>query len=95
MSPPLSVTRCPTRLFPMVRSVVALRAAMQLDLSYFPEQVDNGQSPYEHLRDLYMTTLMALQKRIKNKRRPWCPRLHGGGHVPHACRCEWHLLGRR
>lgn len=44
----------PESLRPLSRSVVSLRAAMLIELSYWPEQVETEQSPYEHIRDLYL-----------------------------------------
>ncbi len=35
------------------RSAIALRAAMLIELSYWPDQIPSGQSPYEQLRELY------------------------------------------
>lgn len=35
------------------RRLVALGTAMLIELSYFPEQTQNGQSPYEHYKELY------------------------------------------
>lgn len=45
----------------MSRTAVALRAAMLVELSYFPEQVQSGRSPYEHLRDLYESEVERLK----------------------------------
>jgi hypothetical protein len=42
------------------RELVAIRAAMAVELSYFPEQTDTDQSAYEHLRELFETGLKAL-----------------------------------
>lgn len=36
------------------QSLVAIRAAMYVELSYFPEQIDAGQSPYDRLRSLWL-----------------------------------------
>lgn len=35
------------------KRVVALRAALLIELSYFPEQVATGRSPYAQLKELY------------------------------------------
>jgi hypothetical protein len=42
------------------RNLAALRAAMWVELSYFPEQVDSGQSPYAEYKALYTEGLAAL-----------------------------------
>lgn len=41
-------------------SVATYRAAMLVELSYFPEQVATGRSPYEQLRELYLDSLKSL-----------------------------------
>jgi hypothetical protein len=52
--------------YPMLRSVVSFRAALLVELSYFPEQVDNGQSPYPQLLELYEKTLDELTSTLKD-----------------------------
>lgn len=47
----------PTELKSSARRLVALRTAMLVELSYFPEQVQSGRSPYEHIKDLYEAAL--------------------------------------
>jgi hypothetical protein len=44
----------PESLHELSKSVIALRAAMLIELSYWPEQLDTEQSPYEHIRDMYL-----------------------------------------
>lgn len=39
--------------WPQAKRVVALGTAMLVELSYFPEQVASGKSPYEQLKALY------------------------------------------
>lgn len=41
----------------LATSLSALRTAMLVELSYFPEQIESGQSPYEQLRDMYTEQL--------------------------------------
>jgi hypothetical protein len=41
-------------------SLVAYRAAMRIEKSYFPEQVRSDRSPYEELRQEYVDDLQAL-----------------------------------
>lgn len=36
-----------------MRSLIALRSAMSVELSYFPEQVGTDSSPFDKLRDMY------------------------------------------
>lgn len=50
-----------SRLFAYARSIVALRAAMAIELSYFPEQADEDRDTlYKELRTLYEEGLMFL-----------------------------------
>jgi hypothetical protein len=50
-----------SRLFPFARNVVALRAAMAVELSYFPEQNDEDRSTvYKELKALYEEGLAFL-----------------------------------
>lgn len=41
-------------------NVAALYAAMLVELSYFPEQIDTDQSPYDRLKELYDQALAGL-----------------------------------
>lgn len=50
-------------LWPMAESVTSYRAAMLIELSYFPEQVAAGRSPYEQLREIYKESLKNLLAR--------------------------------
>lgn len=43
------------------RRLVAIRAAMLVEMSYFPEQVREGQSSYEALREMFTEGMDALQ----------------------------------
>lgn len=43
------------------RAVAALGTAMLVELSYFPEQVTTGRSPYEQLKELYEARLSRLR----------------------------------
>lgn len=54
----------PSSTHALVRQVVSLRAAMDIERSYFPEQIGSGanaRSPYEQLRQAYMDDLAALK----------------------------------
>jgi hypothetical protein len=44
-------TDLPTEAIPIAREAVAIRAAMIIERSYYPEQITANRSPYEHLRD--------------------------------------------
>jgi hypothetical protein len=46
------------------RSVIALRAAMLVELSYWPDQVPLGRSPYAQLKELYDEVLPRLQTAV-------------------------------
>jgi len=50
----------PAKLIPAVQSLVAYRAALQIEKSYFPEQVRADRSAYTQLRDEYNEDLAAL-----------------------------------
>lgn len=41
----------------LATNVSAVRTAMLIELSFFPEQIESGQSPYEQFRDLYAEQL--------------------------------------
>lgn len=41
-------------------NVVALRTALMIELTYFPEQVPTGRSPYDRLKELFDEELKAL-----------------------------------
>lgn len=42
-------------------NVATYKAAMLVELSYFPEQVAAGRSPYEQIRELYLEALASLK----------------------------------
>jgi hypothetical protein len=46
--------------YPAVQTLTAYRAAMQIEKSYFPEQVRSDRSPYDQLREEYQDDLAAL-----------------------------------
>lgn len=46
--------------WPRAKRVVTLGAALLVELSYFPEQVASGRSPYAQLKELYDARLKAL-----------------------------------
>jgi hypothetical protein len=54
----------PTPTWGSATYVAALSAAMQVELSYFPEQVGTGRSPYAQLKDLYDVRLERLRKAV-------------------------------
>lgn len=54
----------PEVLWPAARRVTALGAALQVELTYFPEQVATGRSPYEQLRDQYRDALTRLTAQV-------------------------------
>lgn len=51
----------PEDYWPRAGMVATYRAAMLVELSYFPEQVATGRSPYEQLRELYREALADLK----------------------------------
>ena len=48
----------------MARSVVALRAAMQIELSFYAEQVATNRSPYDKLKELYDDAIAELMEAV-------------------------------
>lgn len=57
----------PDNLVPAAQSLVTLKAAMYIELSYFPEQVATGRSPYEQYKALYDETLPSLIEAVQNE----------------------------
>ena len=58
--PPDSLPMLSTLVTPAARTLVTLRAAMFVELSYFPEQVNSNRSAYEEYKRLYDDGLAAL-----------------------------------
>jgi hypothetical protein len=54
----------PAVLWDDAQGVVAKRAAMQVELSYFPDQVSTGRSPYAQLKEEYEEQLAKLTKQV-------------------------------
>lgn len=50
--------------YPAARALAVIGTAMLVELSYFPEQVATGRSPYDQLRDLYTQRLASLRKSL-------------------------------
>jgi len=46
-------TEIPPELYPEVQRLIATRAAMLVEISYFPEQVNTGRSPYNQYESLW------------------------------------------
>lgn len=57
----------PERLWQSAASVTALRAAMLIELSYFPEQVAMGRSPYDRYERLYEDSLARLLEAVERE----------------------------
>lgn len=55
---------CTAPLTAKANGLVALRAAMQVELTYFPEQVAQGRSPYKELKELYDDDVEKIVKGI-------------------------------
>jgi hypothetical protein len=49
---------------PAFRSLVAYRAALRVEKSYFPEQIRTDRSPYDELRQEYLDDLEALSAAV-------------------------------
>jgi hypothetical protein len=56
--------KIPEALWPAARNLAAYRAALQIEKSYFPEQVRADRSAYQHLREEYNDDLAALLQAI-------------------------------
>jgi hypothetical protein len=61
--PPLA--KIAVELLPAVASVVAYRAALRIEKSYFPEQVRSDRSAYPQLYQEYLDDLAALLESVK------------------------------
>lgn len=48
-------------------NLAALRTALWIELSFFPEQIDNGNSPYAEYKVLYTEGLAALAYRVQQE----------------------------
>lgn len=57
-------TPCTDDLAATTAAVIHQRAAMQVELTYYPEQVNTNHSPYEQLKDLYQEELKQLIEAI-------------------------------
>ncbi|HEU5046064.1 MAG TPA: hypothetical protein VFT75_18235, partial [Nocardioidaceae bacterium] len=55
----------PSAVWPEATSVAAVGAACLIELSYFPEQINSGTSPYNQLRDMYNDRLNRLVKLVQ------------------------------
>lgn len=53
---------------PDAQYVAALSVAMLVELSYFPEQIGNGRSPYNSLKEQFDDRLKRLQNCINNSK---------------------------
>lgn len=54
----------PSRLYGFGRHVVALRTAMMVELTYWPEQVQRENSPYQHIRGMFEDALEVWNKSL-------------------------------
>lgn len=50
----------PAAAWEAARSAAAINAAMYVELSYFPEQINSGRSPYPQLKEMYDQMLARL-----------------------------------
>lgn len=48
------------------RNAILYRAAMLIELSYFPEQIDTNRSPYDRFERLYLAKMKTLVKAIED-----------------------------
>jgi hypothetical protein len=54
----------PVNCYRQASSVIALRAAMLVELSYFPEQINTGRSPYEQFKLLFDDMMARLKESV-------------------------------
>jgi hypothetical protein len=54
----------PERLYPLARHCAALRCAMLVELTYWPEQVQRENSPYAHYRELYTDAMLGFTRAL-------------------------------
>jgi hypothetical protein len=57
----------PSKYWEAARSVAALRTALLIELTYYPEQINTGRSPYAQLKELYDDALKALVKAVADE----------------------------
>lgn len=57
----------PVETYRQAAGVICLRAAMLVELSYFPEQVANNRSAYPHYKELYDEMLVRLQGAVERE----------------------------
>lgn len=55
----------PTAYEPQAINTAAIYAAMLVELSYFPEQIESDQSPYDRLKELFDAALAGLLTAIR------------------------------
>lgn len=55
----------PAVVWPSVRWMIALRAAMLIELSYFPEQVRSDKSAYDRYERMYNSQIDALEEAVR------------------------------
>ena len=54
----------PERYWPQARALAAMDAASDVEMTYFPEEVASGRSPYQEIRDLYKERLAEFKEAI-------------------------------
>lgn len=66
-----ALDRIAPNLLPAVAQLVAYRAALRVEKSYFPEQVRSDRSAYDQLRQEYLDDLEALLEAVKGGGGEW------------------------
>lgn len=56
----------PQMLWDDAKDVAVIAAAMRIELSYFPEQIATGKSPYRELKELYDSRIKELKVAVQN-----------------------------
>jgi hypothetical protein len=60
-------TDLPQESYGAARNAIALAAALKVELSYWPEQIPNGQSPYNDLKDMFDEAMVRLSVGINRE----------------------------
>lgn len=61
----ISGTEVPVALQADARDLAVIAAAMRIELSYFPEQINTGKSPYQQLKDLYDSRIKDFKSAVE------------------------------
>jgi hypothetical protein len=60
-------TDIPEDAWPVVRKLISLRAAMEVELSYYPEQAGTDRSAYRYYKDLFDQGMTRAQQAVERE----------------------------